>query len=300
MLIDNSQWVAFETCPLLYFEKYVKKIEFDWEKKGVNASHFGTRMHQLLEEFYLDLKGTPREPYPQHFDDATELEAQSTMALYRNHYPLEPFTVVDVEKTFRVPLERNCPQCGSPGERKFGLNPDQRVCSHPECRFIFVIHEYTGKMDLVLRDNETGLLSVLDHKTCSRQSYTNNPKAWAAKSQATLYLWAAPQIYGEEFRDLQVNVIRRQSPKGQVGPEFLPRQAVQRSPEQMELAVRDLIIVADRIEEYKVRFADAEWPADRNNCMDGNWECSYYAPHLMGWSEDLLRQYRPTVPYLDL
>jgi hypothetical protein len=175
---------------------------------------------------------------------------------------------VDVEKTFRVPL----------GDR----------------------HEYTGKMDLVLRDNETGLLSVLDHKTQSRQSYANNPKGWAAKSQATLYLWAAPQIYGEEFRDLQVNVIRRQSPKGQVGPEFLPRQAVQRSREQMELAVRDLIIIADRIEEYKMRFADAEWPADRNNCMDGNFECSFYGPHLMGWSDDLLRQYRPTVPYLDL
>ena len=268
MLIDNSQWVAFETCPLLYFEKYIKKIEFDWEKKGVNASHFGTRMHQLLEEHYRDLSGNPIPPYEAFPDDATELEAQSTMALYRNHYPVEPFTVVDVEKTFRVPL----------GDR----------------------HEYTGKMDLVLRDNETGLLSVLDHKTQSRQSYANNPKAWAAKSQATLYLWAAPQIYGEEFRDLQVNVIRRQSPKGQVGPEFLPRQPIQRSREQMELAVRDLIIIADRIEEYKVRFADTEWPADRNNCMDGNWECQFYAPHLMGWSDDLLRQYRPTVPYLDL
>lgn len=268
MIIDNSQWVAFEACPLLYYEKYIKGIEFDWEKKGVNAAHFGTRMHQLLEEHYRDLQGNPIPPYPEFPHEATELEAQLTMAGYRNHYPVESFTVLDVEKTFRVPL----------GER----------------------HEYCGKMDLVVRDNETGLLSVIDHKTENRQSKKNNPKAWAARSQATMYLWAAPQVYGEEFRDLQVNVIRRQSEKGQVGPEFSERQRIQRTTEQMELAVRDLIIIADRIEEYKQRFPDGDWPADRNNCMDGPFSCAFYDPHLMGWSDDLLRNYRPTVPYLDL
>lgn len=298
MLVDNSQMVAFETCPLLYFEKYVKGIEFDWEKKGVNAAHFGTRMHELLEEHYLELKGTPREPYPEHRDEPTELEAQLTMAAYRNHYPLESFTVLAVEKTFRVPLERNCPKCGGKGEQKLGLQRNQRVCA--ECRLIFEIHEYCGKFDIILRDNETGMLSILDHKTESRRSWRNNPKAWAARSQATLYLWAAPQIYGEEFRDLIVNVLRRQSDKGQIGPEFPERQRIQRNAEQMELAVRDLIVIADRIEEYKVRFVDAPWPADRNNCMEGNFSCAFYDPHLMGWSDDLLRNYKKTEPYLDL
>lgn len=297
MIIDNSQMVAFETCGLLYFEKYVKGIEFDWEKKGVNAAHFGTRMHELLEEHYLELKGTPREPYPEHRDEPTELEAQLTMAAYRNHHPLESFTVLDVEKTFRVPLgpQVRCKQCGQCYD--VGGVGKCQICNHPNFE---PRHEYCGKFDIILRDNETGMLSILDHKTESRRSWRNNPKAWAARSQATLYLWAAPQIYGEEFRDLIVNVLRRQSDKGQIGPEFPERQRIQRNAEQMELAVRDLIVIADRIEEYKTRFADAPWPADRNNCMEGNFECSYYLPHLYGWSDDVLRLYRPTKPYLDL
>lgn len=300
MLIDNSQMVAMETCGLLYYEKYVKGIEFDWEKKGVNAAHFGTRMHELLEEHYLELKGTPREPYPEHRDEPTELEAQLTMAAYRNHYPLESFTVLAVEKTFRVPL--GGPRCPNHFVPLIETGPGELRCD--ECEWMQVNnplqHEYCGKFDIILRDNETGMLSILDHKTESRRSWRNNPKAWAARSQATLYLWAAPQIYGEEFRDLIVNVLRRQSDKGQIGPEFPERQRIQRNAEQMELAVRDLIVIADRIEEYKVRFADAPWPADRNNCMEGNFECAFYAPHLMGWSDDLLRNYRNTVPYLDL
>lgn len=305
MIIDNSQMVAFETCPLLYFEKYVKGIEFDWRARGVNAADFGSRMHELLEEHYLEMKGTPREPYPEHADEATELEAQLTMASYKNHWPVDNFTVLDVEKTFRIPLApvRHI-ECGQPVIVEVGrrLAGDVYFCPACDKETVAIIgpHEYCGKFDIILRDNETGMLSILDHKTESRRSWRNNPKAWAARSQATLYLWAAPQIYGEEFRDLIVNVLRRQSDKGQIGPEFPERQRIQRNAEQMELAVRDLIVIADRIEEYKVRFADAPWPADRNNCMEGNYSCAFYDPHLMGWSDDLLRNYRNTIPYLDL
>ena len=269
MLVDNSQFKAFQTCCYLWYEKHIKGIEVDWTKRGVTAADFGTRCHQILEEHYLELKGTPREPYPEYPHEPTELEAQATMAAYRNHYPLDLFRVLDVEKTFRIPL----------GNR----------------------HEYTGKFDVILRDNETGLLSVMDHKTEKRQSHSNNPKAWAARTQGTLYLWAAEQIYGEEFRDLIVNVIRRQSDKGQIGPEF-SRQRIQRSREQMELAVQGLIRVADQMEEMKATYTERDWAAaaNRNACMVGNFECDFYFPHLEGWSDDLLRQYRPTVPYLDL
>jgi len=271
MIVDNSGMKLWQECPYKYYEKVIKGIELDWEKKGVTAAQFGKRVHELLEERYLDLKGTPREPYPEHPIEAIELEAQVTMAAYSNHYPVDPFIVLDVEKTFRVPL----------GER----------------------HEYVGKFDLVLRDPVSGMLSIMDHKTEKRQGQNNNPKAWASRTQATLYLWAAQQIYEEEFRDLQVNVIRRQSDKGQIGPEFPERQHVQRTQEQMDLAVKGLIRIADQIEDAKTNWSAEDWAiaANRNECMVGNFECEFYFPHLEGWSEELVQlQYRKTEPYLDL
>lgn len=266
MLIDNSQMKAFQTCPYLWYEKYVKGVELDWERNGPGAAQFGTRMHEMLEEYYHDLQGSPIAPYPEHPNAPIEMEAQLTMAQYRNHYPVESFAVLDVEKTFRVPLGK---------------------------------HEYVGKFDVVFR--EDGLLGLMDHKSQKRQAYSNTPKAWASRTQATLYLWAAEQVYGEKFDKLVVNVLRRQSDKGQVGPEF-SRQTIQRSAEQIELAVRGLEMIADQISHYQETFTEVDWAmiANRNACMNGNFECDFYAPHLMGWSDDLLRLYKPTVPYLDL
>lgn len=272
MLVDNSQMKLWQECPLKYYEKYIKGIELDWLKKGATASEFGTRVHQLLEEHYLVLKGTPREPYPEYPLAALELEAQTMFAQYINHFPVEPFTVLDVEKTFRIQL------------------PDSP-------------HEYVGKIDVTYRDNETGLLSIMDHKTEKRGAYTNNPRAWAARTQGTLYLWAAPQIYGEDIRDLVVNVLKRQSDKGQIGPEFPERQHIQRSEEQKRIAVKGLIKIADEIAYAKEHWTEEDWQAaaNRNECMVGNFECEFFTPHLYGWSEELVQlQYRKTEPYLDL
>lgn len=271
MIIDNSQMKTFQACPFQYYERYVRGIELDWLKKGATAAEFGTRMHQLLEMHYRDLQGNPIPPYPEFPLEGIELEAQLTMAAYLNHYPVEPFTVLDVEKTFRVPLTDR--------------------------------HEYVGKFDVILRDNETGMLSIMDHKTEKRRGQNNNPKAWAARSQGTLYLWAAPQVYEGEFRDLIVNVLTRQSDKGQEPPSFPERQRIQRSPEQMNLAVKGLVRIADQIEFAKENWTEEDWAAaaNRNECMQGNYSCEFYEPHLYGWSEELVQlNYRKTEPYLDL
>jgi PD-(D/E)XK nuclease superfamily len=293
MLIDNSQLKAWQTCKYLWYEKYFKGVELDWAKKAPGASEYGKRMHELLEEHYRDLQGSPIPPYEAYPNEPVELEAQLTMASYRNNYPVEPFTVVDVEKTFRVPLGGpRCPQ------HYVELDAENRC---PEDGYVMnpLQHEYTGKMDVVIRSND-GALGIVDHKNEKRTAHSNNPKAWAARTQATLYIWAAGEIYGEKVDGLTVNVLRRQSDKGQVGCEFR-RDDVERNPEQIESAVRGLIMVADEIT------AAINWPlerwqdsANRNNCMQGNFECDYYGPHIMGWSDDLLRLYRPTEPYLDL
>jgi len=305
MIIDNSQLKEYQTCPFFWYEKRLSGrldgagVELNWLKKGANASEFGKRMHELQEEHYRELQGNPIPPYPEYPLEPVELEAQLTMAAYRNHYPVEPFTVVDVEKTFRVPLAASC-DCNLPlvqpnhDERELFICP---ACGKP------ARHTYVGKFDVILRDPETGMLSIMDHKTEKRRSQSNNPKAWASRTQGTLYLWAAQQIYGEEFRDLIVNVLTRQSEKGQEPPSFPERQRIQRTPEQMDLAVKGLVRIADEIELRKTTFTEEDWAAvaNRNNCMQGNWECEFRFVHLEGWTDEILRNdYRKTEVYLDL
>lgn len=269
MIIDNSMANSFRKCPRLFQWRYETGIERDWSAKmDVRPLDFGDRVHQLLENHYLELKGDALKPYPESPNAALELEAQALFARYLNAYPVEPFNLLDVERTFKVPL---------------GLR-----------------HTYVGKFDIVAREHDTECLFVMDHKTEKRNSLRNRPEAWTARSQASLYLWAVAELYGEEPRHLLLNVLRRQSDKGQIGPEFPPRQTIQRTPDQMALAVRDLIEVADRIEEYRAKYGEAPWPSNTEHCMEGNFRCDYYDLDTFGVSEAVLSQYVPTTPYLDL
>lgn len=268
MVIDNSMANAFRKCPRLYQWRYERSLERDWSAKlAVRPLDFGNRVHQLLEEHYRTLKGDPIPPYPESDNAALEMEAQALFARYLNAYPVEPFSVLDVERTFKVPLDS---------------------------------HTYVGKFDVIGRENDTGALFVMDHKTEKRTSPRNRPEAWAARSQASLYLWAAWMLHREMPRHLLLNVLRRQSDKGQVGPEFPPRQTVQRTWDQINLALRDLTIIADCIEDYRINFEDAPWPMHTENCMDGNFQCDYYQLCHYGESEEILAQFVPTTPYLDL
>jgi len=95
-------------------------------------------------------------------------------------------------------------------------------------------------------------------------------------------------------------VLTRQSPKGQEAPTFPPRQTIQRSEAQIEQAVRDMIVVADTIEEYRQKFGDEPWPSSTEECCQGYFECDFYPLHVIGRSEELLKLYQPTTPYLDM
>lgn len=292
--IDNSGANAWRKCPASYFEKHEKGIERNWEDP--TALDFGKRVHQLLEEHYLDLAGRPRAPYPEHANDAVELEAQALIAAYRNQYPVEDFEVVDVERVFEIPL---CGGCDHGLKLEFILVMDGRwgLFQCPSCGKP-ARHTYRGKMDAVVRDRESGQLEILEHKTQSRSSLRNHPEAWAARSQASLYIWAGEQIYGEPFRDILLNVLKRQSPKGQIGPEFPPRQRLQRTEEQKAEAVRDIVWVADQIEQCQ---RTGVWPKFTESCKDGNFSCDFYQPHTYGWSDELLHaKFKPAEKYLDM
>ena len=253
---------------MAYWEAYVAGIEKDWDRSGVQPKHFGHRIHELLENYYRKVAGLEL----REFESATpdiETEAEVMMEQYKLHYPEEPFEIVETERMFEVPL---------PGGK----------------------HSYTGKIDLVIRMKDTGKLWLLDHKSQKRNSYTNTPQAWAARAQVGLYTWAAEQLYEEPFDGIILNVLRRQSDKGQFGPEFW-RDSLQRTEDQKDEAIRNIIWVADQIEQMHKDFGDGpNWPQDREQCQKGNFQCEFYSLHILGRTPETLGLYRPKKPYLDL
>lgn len=271
MNIDFSRASAFrDPGPASYYEKYERDgTGLEKKPKGLNEYtplDYGGRMHELLQEHY-DPKAHPSLPST---IEALELEARIMMAAYIRHYPVEPFDVVDVERTFKVPLNER--------------------------------HNLVGKIDLAVTYSGTKVLDIIDHKTEKRGGRGNSAVAWAAKDQASIYLYAAKQIY----RDFVIgnfipNILTRQSDKGQVGPSFPERQKLERSPEQIRIAIRDIIYIADQIEWMREEYGDREvWPCNREQC-NGFWQCEYYVPHLWGWSDEMKqRDFQPRKEYLDL
>lgn len=277
MRLDNSMATLFRKSPLDYQERYVHKITRIWDKPDVSPLDFGTRCHQLMEEHYNDLRGTPIPPYPESPNAALELEAQALYALYLNQYPVEPFTVLDVERTFEVPLVTEAE--GDSG------------------------HVLIGKMDVVIEEATVpGKISIVDHKFEKRSSHRQSALAWALRSQASVYMWAATRVYNKPVDKLVLNLCKRQSDKGQVPPEFPPRQTIQRTPEQMEVAIRDLMYTANEIERCMREFGTEQpWPSYTENCVGyGDYMCEYYPLHIYGHTPETLKMYQPTVPYLDL
>lgn len=289
MKIDNSQAKAFLICGLYWKERYANNLEPD---RKSDALSFGTRVHQLLECRHLLLAGRDIPDFPPLEDPALEAEAQLTFAAYEAHYPEEPFEVVDVERYFEVPVGQ-CRECSW----KKGFKEVQGYCESHYDNHNPYRHTYCGEFDAIVRMKDSGRLRVLETKTERRGSKDNLPDAWIVKSQVGLYQYAAEQIYNEPIEAIILNVITRQSPKGQERPSFR-RDNLYRSPAQQREAVRNLVWVADRIEECR---RDGFFPANRNNCVSGfGWHCPYYDLHATEErSEELVKaKFRPAEKYL--
>ena len=266
MKIDNSRASLFRKCPYAYWERYVNNLA----RIPTDSSplELGTRVHQLLEEHYCQLKGAPIVPFPPSELQAIEDEAQYIVASYIGHYPMEPFTPVDCEKYFEVEI---------PGTG----------------------HTLIGEIDMVVRKNDTQRLAIFETKTEKRGSNNNSEKAWAMRPQVGLYKWAASQVYGEEVEGIILNVISRASEKGQMAPTFR-RDDLDRSPVQIAEALSDIVYWADQIERCSKEVPPGQpWPANRDRCVEGFMECSFYPLHLQNRGEELLRLYQPAKEYLE-
>jgi hypothetical protein len=293
MLIDNSLANSFRTCPTLAYNSHFREgtglelIPFD--KGEVKPMDLGTRCHELMEEHYKKV-----ELYLPSPNEDLENEAQVIMAGYRKRYPFEEFEILDVERTIKVALPPICLSCYQQGQDIGGIC----ICDYKSKT---EHHIYTGKMDLVVNMPD-GKLGIIDHKFEQRTAKSNLPQKWAARDQATLYVWAASKIYNRKPEDINfiVNVCRRPSPKGQVCPEFPDRQKLERTQAQVNKAVRDISIVACQIEQYQRCFKEGEWPDNREECWTWG-SCPFYLPCLYGWSKSIRdEKYETKKPYLKL
>jgi hypothetical protein len=86
----------------------------------------------------------------------------------------------------------------------------------------------------------------------------------------------------------------------QEGPIFPDRQRLEREQGQIDLAIRDLVFIADEIERYEAIFGKELWPSNREACTNFG-ECSFYLPHVFGWSTAIRREkYQAKTPYLQI
>lgn len=279
MKIDNSQMQAWWYCPMKWEERYANNLEP--RIRNTDSLRFGTRMHQLLEIHHMGLAGGVAPDFPPLADEALEAEAQMTFEAYCAFYPEEPFEVIAQEQYFELPL---------PHEEHMHID-GIADWSCGKC------HTYNGEFDGVVRQNDK--LYLLETKTESRSSKSNLPEAWISRSQVGLYQWAAEQIYGEEFEGIILNVITRQSPKGNCGPLFR-RDHLHRTREQQLDAVKNLVYVADEIERMQ---REHYFPSNRNNCVSGNgWKCDFFDLHVTPEgrpSEELIQiKFKPAEKYL--
>lgn len=224
-------------------------------------------------------------------DPALEAEAQLTFAAYEANYPEEPFEVVGVEQYFEVPMAP-CNLCA------WGRGDDViEPCEvHYEGASPYR-HIYCGEFDAIVRMKDSGELWLLETKTEARGGKDNLPEGWREKSQVGLYLWAGEQVYSEPFEGILLNIITRQSPKGQERPTFR-RDNLVRTASQQRDAVANVIWVADRIEECQ---RTGFFPSNRNNCVSRwGWSCEYLPLHGEGERSEQLVQikFKPAERYL--
>lgn len=277
MDLDNSRANTFRTCPWMYYESYerngtgLERKPNLYEKEPYTPMQFGTRGHELMHERYAKMAGKPIKPYPESPIELLELEAMMVFAGYENKYATEKLDILDVERTIRVPLNEN--------------------------------HNFIGKMDLV--HVVDGKVEILDHKFQTRSAKSNLPQKWAARDQATLYLWAASKLYdGLPIGNFTVNAVTRPSEKGLVPPTYPDRQKLERTEEQIRIAVRDLIYIADQITYLREKYGDEPWPASREECYTWG-QCEFYQIHtfaenIADASIIINEKYQPKTPYLEV
>ena len=220
LFIDNSTFETFSTCPRQGEYYFCRKRETAGTRP---ALFFGDLIHKALEHRY-------KTEFPYHQTPAVEAEMVGILEkgyetytppdgefrtlsfgvelinTYGVKYPFEGFQVYNnmVERSFAIPI----------GEVEINadvlvLNPDTFETSVRHLKKIHII--WTGKIDLVIQQNNVDGLMCADHKTTSMMG-PSFFKDFELSHPMLGYNWAARHITGQPVIGHMMNAIATRKP----------------------------------------------------------------------------------------
>lgn len=123
---------------------------------------------------------------------------------------------------------------------------------------------YRGRIDGIIRKHDTGNLYLLEHKTAKQF----NEQRLILDQQATSYMWAGEQVYGERISGVYYNILRKQADGPRVKNPLVYRLEVERSrasienfPLQMQMIAHDMALAAEYGLYYHTPADDCNWCA---------------------------------------
>lgn len=236
--LSNSSLEKFLWCPKAFENRYELGLVPD--KPEPDYLLFGTYFHSLLQAHYTG--GAVSQP-PTDLSPLLVAECEAMLEAWKAAYSQEPFEVLECEKKFELDVG---------------------------------VHKLVGRIDMIIKDRQSNKLQIFETKSEKHGSKRNLPQSWIAKHQASLYVYAATQLFKTEIDTVLLNVATRGTPKGQIGPAFR-RDTLHRTPKQIEEALKTLKYVGDNID--RVHNGEAEFIQTTNDtCVNSKgWACEYYS-----------------------
>lgn len=177
-ILDSSKLTTYMSCPRKFFYRYILGWRPDWPN---NHLIFGSAWHLAMEHLLVN-----------NYTDASIIEAQILFGeFYREHFP------VNTDELYEPKTVANA--FASIDAYAYKFKPEAREYSvlYTELAGLVLVspeRTMTFKCDAILRNNHTGDIFGLDHKTSQRQ-YSNWGDHWTLSTQMLTYLHALHCLY---------------------------------------------------------------------------------------------------------
>lgn len=234
--LSNSKRRTFTRCRRMFWFEQVERLE---PKVGSPPLRFGSLIHACLKSFYTDKQvlfdsvcnrwadeyraelvganldeGYEPEVDEEKIEKLREL-AKGMMRGYLERYASDhaKFEIVAAEQPFRFPLRVPCSKC-----RGESLYRKDKSC---ECGGTGIGRrspkwDYTGIIDLLVRDVQSGVLWLREHKTTVESDTEKYMSGLLLDTQPRGYVWAARRLAAEHgwgrVAGIEYNVMRKKVP----------------------------------------------------------------------------------------
>jgi hypothetical protein len=201
--VSYSQYSTFKTCPYSWYLSYVKKLK---KYEGNINTVFGTAIHETLQLYIKTL-------YDKNADEADSL---NLMDIFKNSFDEN----IKKENLNVNELEYN--EFYTDGEEiiKYFTAPKNRLKYFPSKKYEVLGIElplevklknetiqYSGYIDIALKDKQTNKILILDLKTSSRGWNEYQKKDDKKLNQLLLYKIFYSKLYNIDIKNIDVEFI---------------------------------------------------------------------------------------------